>query len=169
MKATHSTGTITKVISLAHLFTITKPYKMDKARLMAEESLLSRKFPSNVFRFINKENPESTYLRIGAKTNSGNVYTLDFDLKDFPGRQPKVFVTKMLKSKSGCDLNSASASMHTLPSEHGWTRICHYGYNSWTPNVSLYKVYVKCRLWLEMYESHLRTGHSMDYYLNEQA
>ena len=141
---------------------------MDKHRLIAEESLLARKFPSNVFRFFNKENPETTYLRIGAKTNSGNVYTLHVDLKDFPIEQPKVFVTKMLKSKSGQDLDSPSSAMHTLSSEHGWTRICHYGYNSWTPNVSLYKVYVKCRLWLEMYEAHLRTGHNLDYYLNHQ-
>lgn len=141
---------------------------MDKERLMAEESLLARKFPSNVFRFFNKTNPGTTYLRIGAKTNSGNVYTLHMDLSEFPVEQPKVFVTKMLKSKFGVNLDSASASMHTLPSEHGWTRICHYGYSSWTPNVSLYKVYVKCRLWLEMYESHLRTGKSLDYYLNHQ-
>ena len=141
---------------------------MDKHRLIAEESLLARKFPSNVFRFFNKENAETTYLRIGAKTNSGNVYTLHIDLKDFPIEQPKVFVTKMLKSKSGQDLDSPSSAMHTLSSEHGWTRICHYGYNSWTPNVSLYKVYVKCRLWLEMYEAHLRTGHNLDYYLNHQ-
>ena len=141
---------------------------MDKERLMAEESLLERKFPSNVFRFINKENLENTYLRIGAKTNSGNVYTLHMDLKDFPMQQPKVFVTRMLESKAGCDLNSVSATMHTLASEHGWTRICHYGHQSWTPNVSLYKGYVKCRLWLEMYESHLRTGKNIDYYLNHQ-
>lgn len=141
---------------------------MDKERLMAEESLLTRKFPSNTFRFFNRENLENAYLRIGAKTNSGNIYTLHMDLAGFPVRQPKVFVTKMLKSKSGTYLDSASASMHTLPSEHGWTRICHYGYNSWTPNVSLYKVYVKCRLWLEMYESHLRTGQNIDYYLNHQ-
>lgn len=141
---------------------------MDKERLMAEESLLARKFPSNVFRFFNKTNPGTAYLRIGAKTNSGNVYTLHMDLSEFPVEQPKVFVTKMLKSKFGVNLDSASASMHTLPSEHGWTRICHYGYSSWTPNVSLYKVYVKCRLWLEMYESHLRTGKSLDYYLNHQ-
>ena len=142
---------------------------MDRGRLQAEESLLSRKFPQNIFRFFLKETPESTYLRIAAKTNQGNLYTLHMDLKYFPMQQPKVFVTKMLKSKLGTDLNSASASMHTLPSENGWTRICHYGYNSWTPNVSLYKVYIKCRLWLEMYETHLRTGKPIDYYLNHQS
>ena len=142
---------------------------MDSARLQAEESLLSRKFPANVFRFFNKDNPQIAYLRIGAKTNQGNVYTLHMDLTDFPMQQPKVFVTKMLKSKLGKDLDSPSATMHTLTSENGWTRICHYGCNSWTPNVSLYKVYVKCRLWLEMYETHLRTGKPIEYYLNHQS
>ena len=142
---------------------------MDRGRLQAEEALLARKFPQNVFRFFQKETPESTYLRIGAKTNQGNVYTLHMDLKDFPMQQPKVFITRMLKSKQGNELNSPSASMHTLSSENGWTRICHYGCNSWTPNVSLYKVYIKCRLWLEMYETHLRTGKPIDYYLNHQS
>lgn len=141
---------------------------MDKERLQAEESLLARKFTPNVFRFFNRETPSTAYLRIGAKTNQGNVYTLHMDLSDFPVQQPKVFVTRMLKNKMGVDLDSPSASMHTLTSENGWTRICHYGTNSWTPNVSLYKVYVKCRLWLEMYETHLRTGKNIDYYLNHQ-
>ena len=142
---------------------------MEKARLLAEEALLTRKFPANAFRFFQTETPERAYLRIGAKTNQGNIYTLHMDLAGFPMQQPKVFVTKMLKSKTGRELNEPSASMHTLTSENGWTRICHYGSNSWTPNVSLYKVYVKCRLWLEMYETHLRTGNPIDYYLNHQS
>ena len=142
---------------------------MDKERLTAEQNLLSQKFPSNVFRFFNSDDLDKAYLRIGAKTNSGNVYTLHMDLSTFPTGQPKVFVTKMLKSRDGQDLNYVSAAMHTLRSENGWTRICHYGPHSWTPNVSLYKVYIKCRLWLEMYEAHLRTGNPIDYYLNHQS
>ena len=69
------------------------------------------------------------------------------------------------KDKDGNDLSGTSACMHTLSSEHGWTRICHYGYNDWTPAVSLFKVYVRCHLWLEMYEAHLQTGNPIDYYL----
>ena len=143
---------------------------MDKERYNAERSLLSRKFPANAFRFFNMEEGASgeQYLRIGARTNSGNVYTLHMSLDGFPCAQPKVFVTKMLKNKHGEKLDHPSASMHTLTSEKGWTRICHYGSGSWTPAVSLYKVYVKCRLWLEMYEAHLRTDKPIDYYLNHQ-
>lgn len=141
---------------------------MDNNRYAAELSVLQQRLPSSSYRFFSIGSP-SPYLRIGARTNSGHVYTLHFDLSDFPMSVPKVFVTKMLKDKYGNDMIDASGAMHTLPTEHGWTRICHYGYSSWTPGVSLYKVYVKCRLWLEMYEAHLRTGHQIDYYLNHQA
>lgn len=141
---------------------------MDKERYQAELCLLARKLPSNAFRFF-YEGVDEPYLRIGAKTNSGNVYTLHMDLSSFPVSQPKVFVTKMLKDRSGSDMCGTSSSMHTLSSERGWTRICHYGVSSWTPHVTLYKVYVKCRLWLEMYETHLRTGQPIDYYLTHQS
>ena len=72
-------------------------------------------------------------------------------------------------TKDGEEMRNCSATMHTLQSENGHTRICHYGPSSWTPNVSIYKIYVKCRLWLEMYEAHLRTGNNIDYYLNHQV
>ncbi len=141
---------------------------MDNARYQAELNVLRRKVPSSWYCFegIGTSSP---ILKMAARTNSGNVYTLHFDLSQFPMSVPKVFVTKMLKTKNGVDMSGASSAMHTLGSEHGWTRICHYGSCSWTPNVSLYKIFIKCRLWLEMYETHLRTGNNIDYYLNHQA
>lgn len=141
---------------------------MDHARYQAELDVLNRRLKSSWFRFegIGTSSPS---LKIAALTNSKNLYTLHFDLSGFPTSIPKVFVTKMLKNNKGEDMSSCSGAMHTLGSEHGWTRICHYGSSSWTPRVSLYKVYVKCRLWLEMYEAHLRTGHNIDYYLNHQS
>ena len=141
---------------------------MNYARYQAELSVLSSKLSSSWYNFdgIGTATPS---LRMAARTNGGNLYTLYFDLSQFPMSIPKVFVTKMLKTKNGTEMRGCSASMHTLSSEHGWTRICHYGHDAWTPNVSLYKVYIKCRLWLEMYEAHLRTGHEIDYYLNHQA
>ena len=109
------------------------------------------------------------YVIMAAKTNRGNIYTLRIELRDFPTSIPKVFVQKMLYTKAGEPMNNCSASMHTLTSENGWTRICHYGSNAWTPGVSIYKVYVKCRLWLEVYEQHLKTGKPLDYYLAHQS
>lgn len=141
---------------------------MDNERYLAEFSVLSRRIPENAFRFFGIGS-RSSYLRIGAITNSGNVYTLHIELSNFPESIPPVYVTQMLRNKEGEEMSSASAAMHTLSSEHGWTRICHYGYNAWTPAISLFKVYVRCRLWLEMYEAHLRTGNPIDYYLKHAS
>ena len=141
---------------------------MTTERLNLEKSVLQRYLPSNtyVFKDISTSSP---YVLMAAKTNRGHVQTLRIDLDGFPTSLPHAFVTKMLKTKDGDEMDGASASMHTLPSEHGYTRICHYGNESWGPNVSIYKVYIKCRLWLEMYELHLQTGKPMDYYLNHQS
>lgn len=142
---------------------------MDNERYQAEISVFRlNKLPQSAYRFVGMDTA-NPYLLIGAVTNSKHTYTLKIDLSTFPMSVPKVFVTKMLKTKSGEDMNSCSGAMHTLTAENGCTRICHYGPSSWTPNVSLFKIYVKCRLWLEMYEAHLRTGHPIDYYLNHQA
>lgn len=140
---------------------------MDEKRLRAEKEVLRRKLPGYGYQFIDM-NTSKPYIVLPAKTNRGNIYTIRIELDEFPNEIPKAFVTKMLKTQSGSPMNSPSAAMHTLTSEHGYTRICHYGNNSWTPMVSLYKIYIKCRLWLEMYELHLQTGNNMDYYLKHQ-
>ena len=139
---------------------------MDENRLRAEKAVLARHLPANMYRFEKVGN--TLWFKAAARTNRGNVYTLAFLLADFPLEVPKVFVTQMLKNKKGEPLDSVDGHMHVLTSVHGWTRICHYGSDSWTPMVSLFKIYVKCRLWLEMYELHLQTGKSIDYYLNHQ-
>lgn len=140
---------------------------MDNDRFQAELAVLSRKIPDNAFRFFNMEPGSSgtPYLRIGAITNNGRIYTLHIDLSRFPESIPPVYVTRMLRTKNGEEMSCASCSMHTLTSDNGWTQICHYGYRDWTPAVSLFKVYVRCRLWLDMYEAHLITGKPIDYYL----
>lgn len=137
-------------------------------RYKLELAVLKHYLPSNIYVFKDMGTP-LPYLLMAAKTNIGHVYTIRIDLDDFPNSIPKAFVTKMLRNKSGDALSSPSHAMHTLSSEHGYTRICHYGSESWTPNVSLYKVYIKCRLWLEMYELHLKTGRDISYYLSTQA
>lgn len=137
---------------------------MTQDRFNAELNVLRRKLGENIFHFDGMRS-----VKMAARTNKGNVYTLHMDLCGFPNAIPKVFVTKMLYSKSGTPLNSVSGPMHTLSSENNWTRICHYGSNAWTPMVSIYKIYIKCRLWLEMYEAHLETGNNIDYYLKHQS
>lgn len=130
--------------------------------------MLNRYLTPNLFKFQDM-GTERAHLVMAARTNRKNIYTLYIPLDGFPESMPKVFVTRMLLSRSGEKLDSPSASMHTLQSENGWTRLCHYGSNSWTSDVSLYKIYIKCRLWLEMYELHLQTGNDIDYYLSHQS
>lgn len=139
---------------------------MDEKRLNAEKAVLAKHLPANLYRF--EEKGGRLGLKIAARTNLGHVYTLVFDLNRFPARRPDVYVTEVLKDKAGTPLLQASAQMHVLSSSRDRTRICHYGSDAWTPRVSLFKVYVKCRLWLEMYELHLQTGKPINYYLNHQ-
>jgi len=137
---------------------------MDNERYQAEQMVLRSKLPANAYRFMNM-NTAQPFVVLAARTNAGNVYTIRIELAEFPANIPRAFVTRMLRNKAGEEMDSPSASMHTLASENGWTRICHYGANAWTPYISVYKIYVRCRLWLEMYELHLQTGKPMDYYL----
>jgi len=142
---------------------------LDQNRLDAEIALFKKKkFLPGLWKFVDL-NGKRPYLAAAVQTKVGRVYTIQIELERFPQGVPKVFVTEMLRRKDGTAMDSSSRSMHTLDSEHGRTRICHYGVDSWTPGVSLYKIYIKCALWLNCYEEHLRTGKPMDYYLSHQA
>jgi len=141
---------------------------MKANRYHQEVDILQMSLPPDAFKFFEMDT-DHPYVKMAAVTNSKNIYTLRVDLDQFPESVPKVFITKMLKNKQGKDLDEASHEMHTLTSEHGYTRICHYGYSSWTPNVTLNKVYLKCRVWLEAYESHLMTGDNICEYLGTQS
>lgn len=140
----------------------------DQRRYEMEFHILKRKLPDNTwtFRDLNGRRP---YLAMAVRTRSGAVYTIQIELANFPQSVPKVFVTQMLHDCDGNPMDEARHSTHTLRSEHGWTRLCHYGPNSWTPNVSLYLIYIKCALWLNIYELHLKSGKPMEYYLKRQA
>ena len=141
---------------------------MSPTRLAAEKRALGLYLPQNAFVF--KEDEVEPYVLMAVKTNSGHLYTLRIDLGDFPNSIPDMMVTKMLLTKNGERMDNTSAKMHTLSAKHGYTRICHYGGNDWTPMVSIAKLYVRGRLWLEIYDGrHLKTGKPMDYYLKHAS
>ena len=127
---------------------------MKNSRYKAEIRVLEAKLPSNIYRFMNM-NTSKPYLMMAARTNRGNIYTLRIELDAFPESVPKVFVTKMLYDKFGLPLDTPDAAMHVLRSENGCTQ--------------MRLVHIKCRLWLEMYEAHLRTGEPIDHYLKHQS
>jgi hypothetical protein len=69
----------------------------------------------------------------------------------------------------GVNLNSSapSGSMHILSPRDGCVKICHY--KDWLPNLTLYLVVLKGRLWLEALEGHKRTGRPLDYFLSHMT
>lgn len=115
----------------------------------------------------------SEWLEVGLRTNAGNTYRLRVLLDDFPIKCPKVFVFQPnnLKDYNGKLLKDygASATMHLLsPDSQGNIRLCHYSPLNWHPNVTLYKVVLKCLIWLNCYDGHLSNGDPIDYYLKHQ-
>ena len=108
------------------------------------------------------------FLKAGVRTNNGKVYVLYYDLSTFPSTKPKVYVTQMLRTKKGELMDSPSAYNHTLTSWNNWTQLCHYSDDQWTPDITLWHVYLKCRVWLEVYQTHLRTGRDIGGILNHQ-
>lgn len=140
---------------------------MTQKRQEAELKVLQEKLPANIYRFVGMETADP-YLMMAARTNNGKVYTLRIELAEFPETAPRVFVSKMLYDANSNALDSPDPDMHTLRSKDGCTQICHYGRTAWTNKVSLYKVYIKCRLWLEIYEEHLLSGKPIDFYLKHQ-
>jgi hypothetical protein len=138
---------------------------IDQHRVRIEEQVLAYYLPSNMFRFrgIGTSTPN---LQAAVQANDGATYLLYFDLRSFPMGKPQVYVQQMLYTRDNKKMDSPSASNHTLTSWNGWTQLCHYKDAEWTPDVTLWKVYMICRLWIEVYRAHLRTGKPMDYYLN---
>lgn len=141
---------------------------MTEQRLRAEKAVLEKYMKPNTYRFMDM-NTQNPYLIMAVMTNSGKVYTIRIMLMEFPYSVPGVQVLTPIRDKRGHALSTPSGTMHVLGMQDGHTLICHYGAKSWTPQVSLFKVYMKCRLWFEMYEEHLRTGAAIDKFLPHQS
>ena len=139
---------------------------MTQDRLNVEYRVLKEYFQEKTFKFI-RFNTDRPALAIAQQTNSGNIYTIEIILSNFPNSVPDAFITnpKPLLTYSGETMLTASHSMHTLNGENGCVKVCHYHPSDWHPNVSLYKVVLKIRIWLEMYEEHLKTGRPLSDYL----
>ena len=136
-------------------------------RYLAEDALLAHYMPRSSYRFENIYSSKPV-LKITVVTRNRATYALYFDLSEFPNHKPKVYVMKMLHDKWGHPMNSISGTNHTLSSWNGWTQLCHYSDVHWRPNVTLMHVYIKCVAWLEIYQTHLRTGLSMESILAHQ-
>jgi hypothetical protein len=139
---------------------------MTDERLNKEFATLKTVLKDKAFQFLDF-NTAKPNLVVAQQTNSGRVYTIKIDLSDFPNNIPDVFITRPspLKTIAGNPMLEASHTMHTLCGENGCTKVCHYGPQDWSSNVSLYHVIIKIRFWLEAYETHLKTGEPLSNYL----
>jgi hypothetical protein len=143
---------------------------MDTERKNLEEQVI-RHYMSNPNSFAwGNLGTTKPYLRIAARTNSGKVYVLRIELQNYPSSKPNAYVECMLTDCHGRPMNSASSANHTLsPHSNNWTQICHYHPDAWRPDMSIWMVYVRCVLWLNIYEQTLRTGKDMEYYLKHMS
>jgi len=138
---------------------------MTETRKWAEERLLLQHLPAQAFKFVGLDTDDPV-LVLAAQTNAKNSYVVVIKLAEYPECQPDAYINETLLSKAGVPLCIPSASMHTLDGSGDLkTHICYAG---WNPQSSLYKIYLKCKLWLECYELHLKTGNDIDFYLNHQ-
>lgn len=142
---------------------------MDNQRRALEEQVISHYLSGNAYQFGNL-GTRRPYLRIAARTNSGNTYVLRIEMENYPNQKPDAYVECMLTDCHGKPMNTASSPNHTLsPHPNGWTQICHYHPSAWRPDMSLWMVYVRCVLWLNIYEQTKRTGRDMEYYLKHMG
>ncbi|MDR1582664.1 MAG: hypothetical protein LBS55_05305 [Prevotellaceae bacterium] len=140
---------------------------MPEERIKLEYMALNAILPKEMFKFLDF-NTSYPYVMVGQRTNSGKLYTIRIDVSgNYPYSIPKVFITnpKPLCTCTGASMLDASHPMHTLTGENGCVRVCHYGAHDWTPRVTIAQIVLRVRVWLEMYEAHLKTGRPMDYYL----
>jgi hypothetical protein len=139
-------------------------------RLRIEKQALDYGFPRR-YAFHNLGTYDE-YLELGLRTNAGRTYNLKVVLDGFPYSKPDVYVVypTQLYSYNGELLSGIGASgpMHLLHPDNGNIQICHYSDINWRENVTLYKVALKCLIWLNAYDGHLRTGQPIDHFLRHQ-
>ncbi|TAE94468.1 MAG: hypothetical protein EAZ78_28345 [Oscillatoriales cyanobacterium] len=136
--------------------------QVQQQRLQVERQILKKYFPS--FSWINPGDSNNTRVEGSVRTNAGNVYTLRVYVpSDFPNSRPDMVVTSPypLKGYQGTEISGYSS--HTLSPRDGYVTICHY--KDWLPNLTVYLVVLKGRIWLEALEGHRRTGQPLDSFL----
>ena len=136
-------------------------------RLEVEIDLLDRYFPGCSLQDMDGgANPGLVGRMI---SNAGVVYTFFADLEGYPDVAPKLYILQpILRCHDGSLLSElgTSSTMHVLaPNDHGHVQVCHYNDRFWRSSLTLYKVLMKSRVWLEAYERHLRHGEPVEHYL----
>jgi ubiquitin-protein ligase len=137
---------------------------VQQRRLQVERQALAEKFPR--FQWINPTDPNNTKVEGYLRINSKMFYKIRLYVpSDFPNSRPDMVVISPypLTGYEGKVLKVMDYSMHILSPRDGYVKICHY--HDWVPNLTLYAVVIKGRLWLEALESHKQTGLPIDHFL----
>lgn len=139
-------------------------------RLLTEKNILKKYFPA--FEWKNATDPSSTKVEGYVKSNSGNLYKLRVYVPaDFPNSRPSMVVIAPSPLRGYGSKNfveyGVSGVMHTLAPIDGYATICHY--KNWLPNLTIYLVVLKGRIWIEAFEGHKRTGHDLDHFLKHMV
>ncbi len=143
---------------------------VDAARLKIETTVLEKTF-AGAFR-LGGEPGDTARLEVDVTVPGGGRYTLLLTCAaDYPSSMPDAFLIKplVLRDYHGQELLAISPShqMHLLRPEGRFLRLCHYKPENWHPNVTLYKVVLKCLIWLVAYENHLQSGRPITDYLGK--
>ncbi len=143
---------------------------MEAARLKIEKTVLEKTF-AGAFR-LSEDASGATKLEVDVTVPGGGRYTLLLTTApDYPSSMPEAFLIKplVLRDFHGQELLAISPShkMHLLKPEGRFLRLCHYKPENWHPNVTLYKVVLKCLIWLVAYENHLQSGLPITDYLGK--
>ena len=141
-------------------------------RLEREIAWMKEYFPS--FRYQDSSAGSQAGFIGKHRVNGGKEYTLWIELGSFPHASPRMYVVQPspLLDHAGTPLSGygVRASMHLLhPNKHGHPQICHYNDRCWHPDITIYKIAFKGRLWIEAFEGHLRNGCDIDVWLGHMA
>lgn len=140
---------------------------MDTARLKIEQTILERSFPG---RYQLRAEGMFIILEVLLRVSAGSHFRLMLRIApDYPSSIPQAFIKEpaILKDFHGHDLVRISPShpMHLLKPEARMVQLCHYRQENWHSNVTLYKVVLKCLIWLEAYQNHLQSGRPLTDFL----
>ena len=138
-----------------------------RKRLALENTILESYFHRDKVKWINPT--DEAQVEVKVTCSNDKKYILRVYLPpDFPNSCPSMVIISpcgLLKKRNGSLLNCMSGGDHTLSSKDGYTQICHFRPNLWRDENTIFQVIMKGLVWLEAYEVHLKTGETLDTFL----
>ncbi|CAH3029843.1 unnamed protein product, partial [Porites evermanni] len=145
------------------------PWSATQQKRLGFEKNLLEKYFRNIVTWIDPTG--NTRVEVRVTCTNDKQYTLRVYLpSDYPSSCPEMIVSypsSCLRRRDGSLMSGMSGADHILGIRDGCTKICHFDSSLWKDDNTLYQIVMKGLIWLEAYEAHLRTGHSLNRYLQE--